>query len=37
VPVALRVLISLAWHENQGDRPTAAALVERLEAADCRI
>ena len=37
VPAALRVLISLAWHENQGDRPTAAVLAARLEAADCRI
>ena len=37
VPGPLRVLLSRCWWPNQNDRPTAAALVERLEAADCRI
>jgi len=37
VPGPLRVLISRCWWENQNDRPTAAMLVERLEAEDCRI
>ena len=37
VPGPLRVLISRCWWENQNDRPTAAVLVERLEADDCRI
>ena len=33
VPVPLRVLLSRAWSESQADRPTAAQLVERFEAA----
>jgi serine/threonine protein kinase len=37
VPGPLRVLLSRCWWENQNDRPTAAALVERLDAAECRI
>ena len=37
VPLPLRILISLCWHENQNDRPTAAALIDRLEKAECSI
>jgi serine/threonine-protein kinase len=37
VPGPLRVLLSRCWWANQNDRPTAAALAERLEAPECRI
>ena len=37
LPGPLRVLLSRCWWANQNDRPSAAAIVERLEAADCRI
>ena len=37
VPGPLRVLISRCWWDNQNDRPTATALVERLESTECRI
>lgn len=37
VPGPLRVLLSRCWWGNQNDRPTAAALVERLEASECQI